>query len=114
MNRFIMTSEGVGRFFAGDRMAEGPLPEHYEPFESPLAVNPLHPKNPKAKNNPAARVFKDDLDQFSDAEEFPYVAATYRLTEHFHFWTKHTSLAAIIQTEQSGGCGLEPARLKGI
>jgi len=114
MNPFIMNSEGVGRFFAVDRMAEGPFPEHYEPFESPLAVNPLHPKNPKAKNNPAARVFKDDLDQFGDAEEFPYVATTYRLTEHFHFWTKHTRLAAIMQPEQFVEIGEELAQMKGI
>src|SRR5207249_3644000 len=85
MNPFIMNSEGVARFFTVNKMSDGPFPEHYEPFESPLAVNPLHPKNPKAKNSPAARVFKDDLDQFGDAEEFPYVATTYRLTEHFHF-----------------------------
>src|SRR3989454_722451 len=114
MNPFIMNPEGVARFFAVDRMAEGPFPEHYEPFESPLAVNPLHPKNPKAKNNPAARVFKDDLDQFGDAEEFPYVATTYRLTEHFHFWTKHTRLAAIMQPEQFVEIGEELAQMKGI
>jgi len=28
------------------------------------------------------------------------VATTYRLTEHFHFWTKHGKLNAIIQPEQ--------------
>ncbi len=40
---FIMNAEGVGRFFARDQMAEGPFPEHYEPFESPVP-NLLHPK----------------------------------------------------------------------
>jgi len=28
------------------------------------------------------------------------VATTYRLTEHFHYWTKHVRLNAIIQPEQ--------------
>ncbi len=28
------------------------------------------------------------------------MATTYRLTEHFHFWTKHGKLNAIIQPEQ--------------
>ncbi len=114
MNPFIMNQEGVARFFAVNKMGDGPFPEHYEPFESPLEANPLHPKNPKAKNSPAARVFKDDLDQFGDAKEFPYVATTYRLTEHFHFWTKHTRLGAIMQPEQFVEIGEELAQQKGI
>src|SRR5213076_299136 len=50
---FIMNAEGLGRLFARNLMAEGPFPEHYEPFESP-SDNVLHPK---VSNNPAARVF---------------------------------------------------------
>jgi formate dehydrogenase major subunit len=114
MNPFIMNPEGVARFFVVDKMADGPFPEHYEPFESPLDVNPLHPKNPKAKSSPAARVFKGDLEQFGDAKEFPYVATTYRLTEHFHFWTKHTKLSAILQPEQFVEIGEELAQQKKI
>ncbi len=95
---FIMTPEGVARLFA-PAMAEGPFPEHYEPFESPLAANPMHPKNPKAKSNPAARVYKNDMAQFGSAKDYPYVATTYRLVEHFHYWTKHSELNAIIQPE---------------
>lgn len=34
------------------------------------------------------------------AEKFPYVGTTYRLTEHFHYWTKHALLNAIAQPEQ--------------
>ncbi|MDA1379034.1 hypothetical protein PCI56_03125 [Plesiomonas shigelloides subsp. oncorhynchi] len=51
-------------------------------------------------SNPAARVFKDDLAAMGSAKEFPFVATTYRLTEHFHYWTKHARLNAIIQPEQ--------------
>ncbi|MHB8536012.1 MAG: formate dehydrogenase-N subunit alpha, partial [Sulfuricaulis sp.] len=114
MNPFIMNQEGVARFFVEDKMADGPFPEHYEPFESPLDVNPLYPKYPKVKSSPAARVFKDDLEQFGDAKEFPYVATTYRLTEHFHFWTKHTKLSAILQPEQFVEIGEELAQEKKI
>ena len=95
---FIMTQEGVARLFA-PQMAEGPFPEHYEPFESPLAANPMHPKHPKVKSNPAARVFKGDLESFGSAKDYPYVATTYRLVEHFHYWTKHSELNAIVQPE---------------
>ncbi len=114
VNPFIMNPEGVARLFAVDKMADGPFPEHYEPFESPLDVNPMHPKYPKVKSSPAARIFKGDLEQFGDAKEFPYVATTYRLTEHFHFWTKHTKLGAIMQPQQFVEIGEDLAQAKKI
>ncbi|TAM00766.1 MAG: formate dehydrogenase-N subunit alpha [Paraburkholderia sp.] len=100
MGPFIMNPEGVARFFARDNMNEGPFPEHYEPFENPLGYNPFHRDNPLATNNPAARVFPGDRKTFGTADSFPHVATSYRLTEHFHFWTKHARLNAIIQPQQ--------------
>ncbi len=97
MGPFIMNPEGVARFFARAGMAEGPFPEHYEPFETPLGYNPLNPHQPQATNNPAARVFPDDREAFGKAAQFPHVATTYRLTEHFHYWTKHVRLNSILQ-----------------
>jgi len=111
---FIMLAEGVGRLFALGGMADGPFPEHYEPFETPIGHNPMHPKNPKAINNPAARVFKGDLTSFGKAAEFPYAATTYRLTEHFHFWTKNTLSAAITQPAPFVEINDELAKEKGI
>ena len=111
---FIMTAEGVARLFAPTGMAEGPLPEHYEPFESPLAINLMAPKNPKARANPAARIFKGDLESMGTAKDFPYVATSYRLTEHFHYWTKNVVTSAIIQPEQFVEIGEELAKEKGI
>lgn len=94
---FIMQQEGMGRLFALDKMAEGPFPEHYEPFETPIGTNPLHPG---VISNPAARIFPDDLNAMGEAAQFPYVGTTYRLTEHFHYWTKHSLLNAIAQPQQ--------------
>ncbi len=111
MNPFIMNPEGVARFFAVDKMAEGPFPEHYEPFETPIDTNPLHPK---VVSNPGARVFKADLEGFGKSDKYPYAGTTYRLTEHFHFWTKHTRLSSIIQPEQFVEIGEELAKEKGI
>ena len=111
---FIMTAEGVARMFAPTGLAEGPLPEHYEPFESPLNHNPMHPNNPLARANPAARVFKGDLEAFGKPSEFPYVATSYRLTEHFHYWTKNVKTSAIIQPQQFVEIGEELAKAKGI
>jgi formate dehydrogenase major subunit len=114
MGPFIMNPEGVARFFARDGMAEGPFPEHYEPFETPLGYNPLHPQNPKVTSNPAARVFPNDRAAFGKVAEFPHVATSYRLTEHFHYWTKHARLNAIIQPEQFVEIGEDLAKEVGV
>lgn len=114
MNPFIMNPEGVARLFAVDKLVEGPFPEHYEPVESPLANNPMHPNNPEAKYNPACRIFKDDMEAMGDAKDFPYVATTYRLTEHFHYWTKHARINAVLQPEQFVEIGEDLAKDKGI
>jgi formate dehydrogenase major subunit len=114
MGPFIMNPEGVARFFARSQLTEGPFPEHYEPFETPLARNPLSPDEPRALSNPAARVFKDDLASFGKAADFPHVATTYRLTEHFHYWTKHVRLNAITQPEQFVEIGEALAKELGI
>jgi anaerobic selenocysteine-containing dehydrogenase len=90
---FIMLPEGGARLFAAD-LVEGPFPEHYEPQESPVP-NPLHPN---VSANPAAIIFKSDADRFGDPAQYPYVAITYRLTEHFHFWTKNTASSAQLQS----------------
>jgi formate dehydrogenase major subunit len=111
---FIMLPDGVGHLFALKGMAEGPFPEHYEPFETPLAANPMHPQNPKALSNPAARVFKGDMAEMGKADKFPYVATTYRLTEHFHFWTKSVGLTAIVQPSQFVELDEDLAKEKGI
>jgi formate dehydrogenase major subunit len=90
---FIMLAEGVAKLFAPD-FAEGPFPEHYEPAESPVA-NPMHPE---VSSNPMAKIYASDLDQLGTAAQFPYVAITYRLTEHFHYWTKHVTANSQLQS----------------
>ena len=105
-----MTNEGVARLFA-PALNEGPFPEHYEPFETPIGTNPLHPK---VVSNPVARVFKGDMESFGKAEQFPYAATTYRLTEHMHFWTKNVESNAIVQPAQFVEIGEKLAKAKGI
>jgi formate dehydrogenase major subunit len=90
MGPFIMNPEGVGRIFAPlAAFADGPFPEHYEPVESPIA-NPLHPNQ---SNNPVAKKFKSDMDKLgTPADGFNVVCTTYRLTEHYHYWTKNNPM----------------------
>ncbi len=111
---FIMNPEGVARFFARKGLNEGPFPTHYEPFDTPLGINPMYPNNPKATSSPAARVFPHIWETFGKAQDFPHVGTTYRLTEHFHYWTKHSLLNAITQPEQFVEIGEALAKELGI
>jgi formate dehydrogenase major subunit len=107
---FIMNQEGVGKLWVRAGMRDGPFPVHYEPFESPQA-NLIAPK---IRGNPVARVFKGDMAQFGDAKEFPYAATSYRLTEHFHFWTKHNRVNAALQPEFFVEISEQLAQEKGV
>lgn len=111
MNPFIMNEEGVGRLFSARKLVDGPFPEHYEPLESPIGTNPLHPK---VVQTPAMRLFDSVKDRIGTHEEFPYVGTTYRLTEHFQFWTKSVKLLMIAQPEQFVEISEELAKEKGI
>jgi formate dehydrogenase major subunit len=81
---FIMLPEGVGRLYA-PVLNDGPFPEHYEPVEAPVD-NALHPK---VSSSPVVKRFNSDKDKWGKASDYPIVCTTYRLTEHFHYWTKH-------------------------
>jgi formate dehydrogenase major subunit len=107
---FIMNAEGSARLFSLRGLREGPFPAHYEPFEAPIA-NVLAPH---IRGNPAARIFKSDAAALGDPEKFPYAATSYRLTEHFHFWTKHAQINASLQPEFFVELGEELAQEKGI
>ncbi len=90
MGPFIMTPEGIGRIFVPlGGMADGHFPEHYEPIESPIA-NPLHPNQ---SNNPVVKKYKTPLDKYGTPKEgYNLVCTTYRLTEHYHYWTKNNPM----------------------
>lgn len=111
MMPFIMIPEGVGRLFAADALADGPFPEHYEPFESPVGSNRLHPE---VISNPVARVFPDDRAMLGTKEEYPVVATTYRITELFNTWTDHVRINASLQPEQFVEIGETLARELGV
>jgi formate dehydrogenase-N alpha subunit len=81
---FIMLPEGVARLYS-PALNDGPFPEHYEAIEAAID-NPLHAK---VTSNPASKRFSTDKDTYGKKEDFPIVCTTYRLTEHFHYWTQH-------------------------
>jgi formate dehydrogenase-N alpha subunit len=94
MDAFIMLPEGVAKLWAPD-FVDGPFPEHYEPAEHPVP-NLLHPRH---TSSPVAQILTSDLDRLGAVAEYDVVATTFRLTEHFHYWTKHIAPAAMLQPE---------------
>jgi len=79
---FLLKPDGKGWLFAPSGLLDGPLPTHYEPWESPLGENQIYRKA-KRSGNPATRVFEPLGDQMrGTADKYPYVITTYRLTEH--------------------------------
>ena len=82
---FIMQADGKAWLFAPAGLVDGPLPAHYEPQDSPFS-NLLY----RQQRNPVRQVVvfrhPDNRLQPSGGEPgseiFPYVATTYRLTEH--------------------------------
>jgi formate dehydrogenase major subunit len=87
MGPFIMNQEGLGRLFVW--LNDGPFPEHYEPIESPVQ-NVLHPNQ---SNNPVVKKLKTAADKYATpGDGFNIVCTTYRLTEHYHYWTKNNQM----------------------
>ncbi len=84
---FIMLPEGHARLFAKG-LRDGPLPEHYEPVESPFGkANPM-PGNSIAFNPVILQYFKGtklqcELNKIGECDVYPIVCTTYRLSEHW-------------------------------
>jgi formate dehydrogenase major subunit len=74
---FIMQSDGRGWLYAPNGLADGPLPAHYEPQESPFE-NALYGQ----QCNPARTLFIRPDNPYNGVRDYPYVMTTYRLTEH--------------------------------
>jgi len=72
---FIMTFEGVARLFA-QGMTDGPMPESYEPWESPV-TNQMS----KQQNNPIFKIWRPE--EQGKPDRFPIVGTTYRVVEHW-------------------------------
>ncbi len=109
---FIMTGEGTARLFSNS-MIDGPLPEHYEPIEAPIP-NPLHPNQ---SASPVAFLYDKAAgreNRFGTVADYPYVATSYRLTEHEHYVTQHVPLLVGLQPQPFVEVPDELASQKGI
>jgi len=76
---FLLKTDGKAWLFSPVGLVDGPLPTHYEPWESPVR-NLLY----KQDRNPVAKIWDvpgNKYNEFAGAQ-FPTVITTYRLTEH--------------------------------
>ena len=80
---FIMQADGRAWLFVPQGLEDGPLPAHYEPHESPCE-NPLYAQraNPRRQQNARPEDPYAPVAGEPGADRYPYVATTYRLTEH--------------------------------
>ncbi len=103
---FIMHPDGFGWIWVASGLKDGPLPTHYEPFETP-AGNALYPSQ---ISDPAARKFERADNQFARTgdPDFPYVLTTYRLTEHHTAGGMSRYLSHLSELQPNLFCEISP------
>jgi formate dehydrogenase major subunit len=103
---FIMQTDGKGWLFAPKGLADGPLPTHYEPVESPIR-NPAY----RQQSNPVAVAYETAVNPVhpEGAEVFPYVFTTYRLTEHHTAGGMSRTLPYLAELQPEFFCEVSPA-----
>ncbi len=74
---FIMLAEQQALLFSAG-MVDGPFPEHYEPWESPVQ-NVMSDRH----FNPVSTIWYPNLYAGIASDEYPYIATSYRVSEHY-------------------------------
>lgn len=102
---FVMQTDGKAWLFAPLGVADGPMPTHYEPPESPVR-NPLYGH----QNNPSRRKLGDASNPInpSYSDVFPYVFTTYRLTEHHTAGAMSRTLPYLTELQPEPFCEVSP------
>jgi formate dehydrogenase major subunit len=111
---FIMMADGRGWVWAPAGLQDGPLPTHYEPFESPVP-NALYPE---LGANPAALAWARPENPYnvSGDPRYPLVATTFRLTEHHTAGAMSRNLPWLAELQPEMFAEIDPiiARDRGI
>lgn len=99
---FIMIPDGVAGLFVPSGLKDGPLPEHYEPTETPVQ-NAFHPG---VEGSPAAKRWAYDGNPIASPGDprYPHVLTTYRLTEHHSGGTPTRIVPTTAELQPEGFC----------
>jgi len=102
---FIMKADGKGWLFAPSGLVDGPLPTHYEPYESPVP-NLVY----RTQTNPAALIYPVAGNDYAPvgSTEYPHVLSTYRLTEHHLSGTMSRWLPWLAELQPELFCEISP------
>jgi formate dehydrogenase major subunit len=102
---FIMKADGKGWLYVPNGLVDGPLPTHYEPYESPV-----HNSVYKQQSNPVALTFKVAGNPYAEpgSAQYPHVLSTYRLTEHHLSGTMSRWLPWLAELQPELFCEISP------
>jgi formate dehydrogenase major subunit len=106
---FIMQADGKAWLFAPAGLVDGPLPAHYEPQESPFR-NLFYGQ----QRNPVREIIQHRQNRFQPSGDqpgaavFPYVATTYRLTEHHTAGGMSRQLPYLAELQPAFFCEVSP------
>ncbi len=107
---FIMQSDGKAWLFVPAGLKDGPLPTHYEPFESPVG-NPLY----RQQANPAIQPIEHEANPTNPSSDapgagsYPFVLTTYRLTEHHTAGAMSRTIGRLNALQPELFCEVSPA-----
>jgi formate dehydrogenase major subunit len=105
---FIMMNDGRAHLFVPTGLADGPLPAHYEPVESPFP-NPVYSQD----QNPVAVLYPGHAATAGQSgghdPAYPYVVTTYRLTEHHTAGGMSRTLSRLAELQPELFCEVSPA-----
>jgi formate dehydrogenase major subunit len=102
---FIMQADGRSWLFVPQGLEDGPLPTHYEPHESPFD-NSLYGQ----RSNPRRQQFERPENPYNPVggDVYPYVATTYRLTEHHTAGGMSRSVPYLAELQPAMFCEVSP------
>ncbi|MBN1288461.1 MAG: formate dehydrogenase-N subunit alpha [Actinobacteria bacterium] len=110
---FLMLPNGKGRIFVPGGLKDGPLPEHYEPVESPVE-NAMS----NQQYDPVAMIWDSDENKLAEvgSDKYPYAATTCRLVEHWQAgqMTRNLPWACELMPEMFVEIGSKLAKARGI
>jgi formate dehydrogenase major subunit len=114
---FILHPDGRGWLYSPTGLVDGPMPTHYEPQESPFR-NLLYAQ----QQNPTRQVYHRPENPYNPAsgeqgaEVFPFVLATYRLTEHHTAGGMSRTVSYLAELQPEFFCEVSPqlARERGL
>ena len=76
---------------------DGPLPEHYEPVETPVRNHGLSGQ----LSNPCAKILTSDMDKIAPPADprYPIVLTTYSMTEHWCGGSETRNVPSLLEAE---------------